>query len=194
MSFMILKRMTETCEKKAVGICNQRETTLVWDRKTGEPLYNAIVWSDTRTDNLVKELLKKQQDLNVQELCGLPIHNYFSAVKLKWLIERVPKVKQAVEKRRAMFGTVDTWLIWVNKNIERELTSKAYIKREFDRWNPRRQIHYRRDKCKSYDVYELEDVSMGSTSARVSKTGSFGVTSANLLSVAFLKFLITCYQ
>ncbi|CEG63395.1 Putative Glycerol kinase [Rhizopus microsporus] len=97
---------------KAVGICNQRETTLVWDRKTGEPLYNAIVWSDTRTDSLVKELLKKQQDLNVQELCGLPIHNYFSAVKLKWLIERVPKVKQAVEKRRAMFGTVDTWLIW----------------------------------------------------------------------------------
>ncbi|KAG1469167.1 hypothetical protein G6F56_003415 [Rhizopus delemar] len=96
---------------KAIGICNQRETTLVWDRKTGEPLYNAIVWSDTRTDTLVKELTKTQT-LDVQAICGLPIHNYFSAVKLKWLIDQVPKVSKAVEKKRAMFGTVDTWLIW----------------------------------------------------------------------------------
>ncbi|KAG0737979.1 hypothetical protein G6F62_009646 [Rhizopus arrhizus] len=102
----------DTSDLKAIGICNQRETTLVWDRKTGEPLYNAIVWSDTRTESLAKELREKQQDINVQEICGLPIHNYFSAVKLKWLIDRVPKVAQAVEKKRAMFGTVDTWLIW----------------------------------------------------------------------------------
>jgi glycerol kinase len=106
----------------AVGICNQRETTLVWDRKTGEPLYNAIVWGDTRTNNLVKELAEKQGDLDVQEICGLPIHNYFSAVKVRWLMDRIPKVMQAVEKKRALFGTVDTWIIWViffylNKNL-----------------------------------------------------------------------------
>lgn len=98
----------------AVGICNQRETTLIWDRKTGEPFYNAIVWGDTRTNNLVKELAQKQSDFDVQEICGLPIHNYFSAVKVKWLMDRVPKVMHAVENKRAMFGTVDTWLIWVN--------------------------------------------------------------------------------
>ncbi|KAI8097999.1 uncharacterized protein B0P05DRAFT_576845 [Gilbertella persicaria] len=97
---------------KAVGICNQRETTLVWDRKTGEPLYNAIVWGDTRTNTLVKELAEKQGDLNIQEVCGLPLHSYFSAVKLRWLMDRVPKVAHAVEKERALFGTVDTWLIW----------------------------------------------------------------------------------
>lgn len=97
---------------KAVGICNQRETTLIWDRKTGEPLYNAIVWGDTRTNNLVKELAEKQTDFDVQEICGLPIHNYFSAVKVRWLMDRIPKVKFAVENKRAMFGTVDTWLIW----------------------------------------------------------------------------------
>lgn len=100
---------------KAVGICNQRETTLVWDRKTGEPFYNAIVWGDTRTNNLVKELQEKQRqrDFDVQEVCGLPIHSYFSAVKVKWLMDRVPKMRHAVENKRAMFGTVDTWLIWV---------------------------------------------------------------------------------
>ncbi|GAA5813343.1 hypothetical protein MFLAVUS_006820 [Mucor flavus] len=102
----------DIADLKAVGICNQRETTLIWDRKTGEPFYNAIVWGDTRTNNLVKELADKQRDFDVQEVCGLPIHNYFSAVKVKWLMDRVPKVMQAVEKKRAMFGTVDTWLIW----------------------------------------------------------------------------------
>ncbi|KAI8887567.1 glycerol kinase [Backusella circina FSU 941] len=102
----------DASDLKAVGISNQRETTLVWDRKTGEPLYNAIAWGDTRTNNLVKELAEKQQDINVQEICGLPIHNYFSAVKVRWLMDRVPKVMHAVENKRAMFGTVDTWLIW----------------------------------------------------------------------------------
>lgn len=102
----------------AVGICNQRETTLVWDRKTGEPLYNAIVWGDTRTNSLVKELAEKQGGLDVQDICGLPIHSYFSAVKLRWLMNRVPKVMQAVEKKRALFGTVDTWLIWVRFSPE----------------------------------------------------------------------------
>lgn len=96
-----------------MGISNQRETTLLWDRKTGEPLYNAIVWGDTRTNTLVKELKEKQGDLNVQNMTGLPIHNCFSAAKLRWLINNVPKVKHAIEQENALFGTVDTWLIWV---------------------------------------------------------------------------------
>ncbi len=122
-----------------MGICNQRETTLVWDRKTGEPFYNAIVWGDTRTNHLVKELQEQSHklDFNVQEVCGLPIHNYFSAVKVKWLIDRVPRVKHSVENKRAMFGTVDTWLIWVIMSCVffKFITKKISV--EFDRWYTR---------------------------------------------------------
>ncbi|KAG2218056.1 hypothetical protein INT45_007219 [Circinella minor] len=95
---------------KAIGITNQRETALVWDRETGEPLYNAIVWGDTRTNNLVKRFKAKQID--VQSICGLPIHNYFSAVKWYWLMHKVKEVKEAVDNKHALFGTVDSWLIW----------------------------------------------------------------------------------
>ncbi|ORZ08589.1 hypothetical protein BCR42DRAFT_335334, partial [Absidia repens] len=99
---------------KAFGITNQRETTIVWDRNTGEPLYNAIVWCDSRTTRLVEKLKRKQEKvgLDIQGICGLPLHNYFSAVKLKWLMKNVDKVKEAVKNKRAMFGTVDSWLIW----------------------------------------------------------------------------------
>ena len=102
--------------RSAIGITNQRETTLVWDRETGEPLYNAIVWGDTRTNHLVKKL--KAKEFDVQSLCGLPIHNYFSAVKLYWLKHKVKEVEKAIDDKRSMFGTVDTWLIWVsNRSI-----------------------------------------------------------------------------
>ncbi|KAI9300200.1 hypothetical protein BJ944DRAFT_244422, partial [Cunninghamella echinulata] len=99
---------------KAIGITNQRETTIVWDRKTGEPLYNAIVWGDTRTSKIVEKLKqkKKEMDFDIESICGLPIYDYFSAVKLLWLIKHVKKVKEAVENKRALFGTVDSWLIW----------------------------------------------------------------------------------
>ncbi|ORX55660.1 glycerol kinase [Hesseltinella vesiculosa] len=97
---------------KGIGITNQRETTLVWDRKTGEPLYNAIVWGDTRTDRIVERLKTRDNGGHIEKLCGLPIHNYFSALKLNWLIENVPKVKEAIDQDRAAFGTVDTWLLW----------------------------------------------------------------------------------
>lgn len=99
----------------AIGITNQRETTLVWDKHTGEPLYNAIVWGDTRTNKIVKQLKAKQgDDLDVQSISGLPIHNYFSAVKLHWLMHKVDAVRNAAKEKRAMFGTVDSWLIWVS--------------------------------------------------------------------------------
>ncbi|KAI8149019.1 glycerol kinase [Fennellomyces sp. T-0311] len=100
----------DTDDIKAIGITNQRETTLIWDRETGEPLYNAIVWGDTRTNRVVKVL--KAKEFDAQSICGLPIHNYFSAVKLYWLQHKVKKVKEAIDSKRALFGTVDTWLIW----------------------------------------------------------------------------------
>uniref|UniRef100_A0A182J2M5 Probable glycerol kinase n=1 Tax=Anopheles atroparvus TaxID=41427 RepID=A0A182J2M5_ANOAO len=101
----------------AVGVTNQRETTIVWDRTTGEPLYNAIVWLDMRTSSTVEQLLEtvpnKTKNKNyLKPLCGLPLSPYFSAVKLRWLIDNVPKVKAAIRSGNCLFGTVDTWLIW----------------------------------------------------------------------------------
>ncbi|PKI34379.1 hypothetical protein CRG98_045239 [Punica granatum] len=99
---------------KAIGITNQRETTLVWSKTTGLPLYNAIVWMDARTSSICRRLEKELPGgrTHFQQTCGLPISTYFSAVKLLWLMENVPEVKAAVEKGDALFGTVDTWLIW----------------------------------------------------------------------------------
>ncbi|CAL7946798.1 unnamed protein product [Xylocopa violacea] len=99
----------------AVGITNQRETTVVWDSTTGEPLYNAIVWMDMRTTLIADTVLKKIRNQNknyLKPLCGLPISPYFSALKLMWLLENVPRVREAIDNKRCMFGTIDSWLIW----------------------------------------------------------------------------------
>lgn len=99
----------------AIGVTNQRETTIVWDRETGQPLYNAIVWLDMRTAQTVQDLLDLVPDRDTnywKPLCGLPISTYFSAVKLKWLIDNVPTVKEAIAQGRCMFGTVDCWIIY----------------------------------------------------------------------------------
>ncbi|RGB28354.1 hypothetical protein C1646_629688 [Rhizophagus diaphanus] len=97
---------------KAIGVTNQRETTIVWDKFTGKHLCNAIVWCDARTHHLVHDLNSKHGTNALKELCGLPISTYFSAVKLKWLLENVPTVKEAHEKETMIFGNVDTWLIY----------------------------------------------------------------------------------
>ncbi|KAK3492293.1 uncharacterized protein B0T23DRAFT_138338 [Neurospora hispaniola] len=97
---------------RSIGITNQRETTLVWDHETGEPLYNAVVWSDTRTKSLVRDLKAKDGADAIKDFCGLPLSTYPSSVKLLWLIENVEAVKQAYEEGRLAFGTVDTWLIY----------------------------------------------------------------------------------
>ncbi|XP_074093875.1 glycerol kinase 1 [Cotesia typhae] len=104
-------------EIKAIGITNQRETTVVWDKNTGEPLHNAIVWLDMRTTTTMEDILEtipnKTRNKNyLKPLCGLPMSPYFSALKIRWLIDNVPKVKQAVEAGTCAFGTIDTWLIY----------------------------------------------------------------------------------
>ncbi|XP_043280581.1 glycerol kinase-like [Venturia canescens] len=99
----------------SIGVTNQRETTVVWDSVTGEPLYNAIVWMDMRTTSIVDDILKKVRNQNknyLKPLCGLPISPYFSALKLKWLLNNEPKVQNAIANKRCMFGTIDSWLIW----------------------------------------------------------------------------------
>ncbi|KAF2165313.1 hypothetical protein M409DRAFT_67183 [Zasmidium cellare ATCC 36951] len=99
---------------KVVGLTTQRETTLVWDVETGEPLHNAIAWPDTRTKGLVRELKEKEkaEGFNIAEITGMPLSTYPSAVKLVWLLRNVPKVKEAYDAGKLAFGTVDTWLLY----------------------------------------------------------------------------------
>lgn len=97
---------------KAIGITNQRETTVLWNRETGEPLYNAIVWTDTRTQALVRRLKERLGSDKLNELCGLPLSTYPSVGKLLWLLENESKVKDAYEKGILCFGTVDSWLVY----------------------------------------------------------------------------------
>ena len=97
----------------SIGITNQRETTVVWNNKTGEPIYNAIVWQDVRTSKYCKEL-KADENLNqyVHFNTGLVIDSYFSATKIKWILDNVPRAREMSEKGQLLFGTVDTWLLW----------------------------------------------------------------------------------
>ena len=96
----------------AVGVTNQRETTLVWDPTTGQPYYNAIVWQDTRTDQLINKLAENGGLDRFREKVGLPLATYFSGPKIAWILENVPGVREAVKEGRAVFGTMDTWIIW----------------------------------------------------------------------------------
>lgn len=96
----------------AVGITNQRETTVVWNRRTGRPYYNAIVWQDTRTEDLCKAMAVDGDMGCFRDKVGLPLATYFSGPKIRWVMENVDGVKQAVDAGEALFGTMDTWLIW----------------------------------------------------------------------------------
>lgn len=97
---------------QSVGITNQRETTICWDKHTGEPLNNAVVWPDTRTTSLVRELREREGSDKLMDLCGLPISTYPSSVKLLWMLDNVDAIKKAYEEERLAFGTVDSWLVY----------------------------------------------------------------------------------
>nr|NLD40456.1 glycerol kinase GlpK [Actinomycetales bacterium] len=96
----------------AVGITNQRETTLVWDRKTGEPVYPAIVWQDTRTDKIVRKLAATGGGDRFRATTGLPLSTYFSGPKLAWILKKVKGARKRAEAGELAFGTIDTWLLW----------------------------------------------------------------------------------
>jgi glycerol kinase len=96
----------------AVGITNQRETTLLWDRRTGRPVYNALVWQDTRVDPLVTQYAATGGQDRFRAATGLPLASYFSALKLRWLLDHVPHARERAEAGDLAFGTIDTWLLW----------------------------------------------------------------------------------
>jgi glycerol kinase len=96
----------------AVGITNQRETTVVWDRHTGAPMHNALVWQDTRADGVAQTLAAAGGRDRFRKLTGLPLASYFSGPKLKWLLDHVPDLRARAERGDVLFGTIDAWLIW----------------------------------------------------------------------------------
>ncbi|MDB4999326.1 MAG: glpK [Mucilaginibacter sp.] len=103
---------------KAIGITNQRETTIVWNRKTGEPVYNAIVWQDRRTAGFCEELKQNGHSNTIREKTGLVIDAYFSGSKIKWILDNVDGAREQAEAGELAFGTVDSWLVWKFTNGE----------------------------------------------------------------------------
>jgi glycerol kinase len=96
----------------AIGITNQRETTLIWDRFTGQPYYNAIVWQDTRTKQICDQLAQDEGLDRFRSITGLPLATYFSGPKIKWLLDNIPNLHNAINQGNALVGNIDTWLIW----------------------------------------------------------------------------------
>ncbi len=105
--------ITRECVK-AIGVANQRESTLVWDKKTGLPLHNVIVWNDGRTADICNELINRGNGgvLRYQQTTGLPIASYFSATKLIWLLNNISGLRKKAEEGSVLFGTIDSWLVY----------------------------------------------------------------------------------
>ncbi|CAM5366159.1 Glycerol kinase [Streptomyces tanashiensis] len=106
------RRRSAPADVKAIGITNQRETTLLWDENTGEPVHNALVWQDTRTDALCKELGRNVGQDRFRRETGLPLASYFSGPKVRWLLDNVEGLRERAERGDILFGTMDSWVIW----------------------------------------------------------------------------------
>ena len=109
---LVKKENIDASDIKAIGITNQRETTMVWDKHTGEPVYNAIVWQDKRTADICEALKSKGLVEHVKMTTGLVIDSYFSGTKVKWILDNVEGAREKAEKGDLLMGTVDTWLVW----------------------------------------------------------------------------------
>ena len=113
----------------AIGITNQRETTVIWDRQTGEPIYNAIVWQDKRTAPICEELKSRGLTDYVRQNTGLVIDSYFSGTKIKWILDHVEGARQRAERGELAFGTIDSWLIWKMTNGKSHVTDYSNASR-----------------------------------------------------------------
>lgn len=126
---VLIKAEAANLEVAAIGITNQRETTVVWDRRTGKPIYNAIVWQDRRTAKFCDELKARGKTELIKEKTGLIIDSYFSATKLKWILDNVVGAREKAWNSELYFGTVDTWLVWKLTNGEKFITDVSNASR-----------------------------------------------------------------
>ncbi|WP_430428989.1 glycerol kinase GlpK [Maribacter litoralis] len=119
---LLKKEKVKPSEIVGIGITNQRETTVVWDKNTGEPVYNAIVWQDKRTADICQHLKKSGLTEHVKKTTGLVIDSYFSGTKVKWILDNVEGAKQKAEAGDLLMGTIDTWLVWNMTNDHKHVT------------------------------------------------------------------------
>jgi len=108
----LAKKGLKAGDLAAIGITNQRETTLIWDKRTGKPLHHALVWQDTRVDSIVEEFAKDGGHDRLRAKTGLPLASYFSGLKLRWLLDNVPGAREKAAAGDVLFGNIDTWLVW----------------------------------------------------------------------------------
>ena len=171
---VILKANLHAVDIAAIGITNQRETTVVWDRETGEPLYNAIVWQDRRTAAYCDSLKERGLDQMIMEKTGLVIDAYFSATKVRWILENVEGAREKAEAGKLAFGTIDSWLIW-------NLTGGTHVT---DVSNASRTLVYNINTLAwDKDLLELFDIPASMLPEVRSSSEVFGETSANLFAI-----------
>ena len=113
----------------SIGITNQRETTVIWNKKTGIPVFNAIVWQDRRTANFCDQLKKNNKTELIQSKTGLVIDAYFSGTKIKWILDNDPSIRNQANNGELLFGTIDTWLIWNLTNGKTHITDPSNASR-----------------------------------------------------------------
>lgn len=158
----------------AIGITNQRETTIVWDRKTGEPVHNAIVWQDRRTADFCDELKEKGHAEKIQQKTGLVLDAYFSATKIRWILNNVEGARDKADKGELAFGTVDSWLIW-------KLTGGAVHATDIS--NASRTLLFNIHEQKwDRELCEMFDVPMSMLGEVKSCSEEFGLTGSSFLS------------
>lgn len=156
----------------AIGIANQRETTIVWDRATGLPIYNAIVWQDRRTSDFVDQLKKTGNTALFQQKTGLILDAYFSGTKLKWILDHVPHAREKASAGELAFGTIDTWIIWNLSNKRLHVTDESNASRTLlfnintGQWDD--------------ELLKLLDIPRAMLPSIVSSSGVIGETSAEL--------------
>lgn len=137
----------------AVGITNQRETVVVWDKNTGEPVYNAIVWQDTRTSKIIRELAGKDGLSKYRNICGLDLSTYYSGPELKWILDNVEGARERAEAGELLFGNTDTWVLWnltggVNGGVHKTDVTNASRTMLMDI----RTLKWREDVCKDFGI------------------------------------------
>jgi len=157
----------------AIGITNQRETTVIWDRETGRPIHNAIVWQDRRTSGICAALKAAGKEPMVTERTGLLLDPYFSATKVKWLLDNVGDARERAEAGKLAFGTIDTFLIW------RLTGGKSHVT---DATNAARTMLYDiRNGCWDTDICAMLGVPMALLPEVKDSAANFGVTDASVL-------------
>ena len=168
----ISKAKIEGSLVSGIGITNQRETTIVWDRKTGDPIYNAIVWQDRRTSNFCKSLREKGLEEKIRSRTGLVIDPYFSASKIHWILNNVQGAKQRAETGDLAFGTVDTFLLWKLTAGKSHLTDVTNASRT--------QLYNIHDQCWDKDLLEIFEIPSSILPEVKDCAANFGSTESNL--------------